>query len=184
MLGPQIRNRPITMPQLARPSQEDLKRWLETLDIDFYLCGACDGYHLAHLQQCQGVFDSKLELMEPQGLLAFSTSVELRPTALLTLHSQMNELSQQFTELKLYIDVVDDTLPKLIISCHCLIGAGLTEAQFTEFLGHHQGQTLALLKWIEEKQYAMTDEIQSEISDDAEEGSELIFEMADQHLLH
>ncbi|USD38943.1 MULTISPECIES: YbjN domain-containing protein [Ferrimonas] len=166
------------MPQLTQPGHADLHRWLEALQVEFYLCGACDGFHLTRLQECPGVFDSKLELAEDQSLIQFSTSMELRPAALFKLHSELGELNQRFGDLKLFIELLDDTLPKLIISAQVRTAAGLSEAQFNDFVSHHSQQLQTLLAWVHEQGYALLE------GDDDELPAEIEIELGQQHQLH
>ncbi|WP_157508996.1 YbjN domain-containing protein [Ferrimonas futtsuensis] len=166
------------MPQISQPGHADIHRWLEAMQVEFYLCGACDGFHLTKMQECPGVFDSKLELIEEQGLLQFSTSMELRPATLLKLYSELGELNNRHNELKIFVELMDDTLPKLVISSHVRTAAGLTEEQFADFVGFHSDVKVQLLKWIHEQGYALPDD------NDEESHAAPEIELGQQHLLH
>ncbi|TKB48910.1 YbjN domain-containing protein [Ferrimonas sediminicola] len=166
------------MPQISQPGHADIHRWLEAMQMEFYLCGACDGFHLTKMQELPGVFDSKLELIEEQGLLQFSTSMELRPATLFKLHSELGELNNRHNELKIFIELMDDTLPKLVITTHVRTAAGLSEAQFADFVGYHSEVKIQLLRWLHDQGYALPDEVEEEQPSAPE------IELSQQTLLH
>ena len=112
--------------------RKQLEKWLTHAGFSFSLCDQCSGLHLASLQEIDGVVDSRL-FLEPWGLL-LSTELEIRPSALLVLSADLGRLHMDYPTLKLFLDVVDDGMPQLVVGATALTGAGLEEAQFRLFV--------------------------------------------------
>lgn len=112
--------------------RKQLEKWLTHAGFSFSLCDQCSGLHLASLQEIEGVVDSRL-FLEPWGLL-LSTELEIRPSALLVLSADLGRLHMDYPTLKLFLDVVDDGMPQLVVGATTLTGAGLEEAQFRLFV--------------------------------------------------
>jgi hypothetical protein len=109
-----------------------LERWLSRAGIDYYLCDQCNGLHLSGLQELEGVVDSRL-FIETWGLL-LSTELVIRPVALLPLAADLGRLNMDYPTLKLFLDIVDDAMPQLVVGAMQLSGAGITEEQFQLFV--------------------------------------------------
>lgn len=105
---------------------------MEHARVTVELCGHCEGLHLSDLRQLEGVVDSRL-LVEPFGLL-LTTGVEVRPMALMALAADLGRLSMDYPILKLFLDIVDDATPQLVISAIYPGAAGITQGQFADFL--------------------------------------------------
>ena len=112
--------------------RKQLETWLTSAGFGFSLCDQCSGLHLTSLQEIEGVVDSRL-FLEPWGLL-LSTELEVRPSALLVLAADLGRLHMDYPTLKLFLDVVDDGMPQLVVGATTLTGAGLEEAQFRLFV--------------------------------------------------
>lgn len=128
---------------LANPDAALLEKWLRRLGIKYYLCGECQGLHISEIHALQGVVDSRL-LVENDSVL-FSTEVELRPSLLLALNSELNYLAMNFQTLKAFIDVVDEDVPRLVLGDALLTGAGITFEQFSLFFQVTLEQTKAVI---------------------------------------
>ena len=111
---------------------EMLQDWLQQAGTDFYLCKQCDGIHLQALQDTAGVIDSRL-FLEEFGLL-LSTELELRPAAVLAVSADLGRLNMDYPTLKVFIDVVDDALPQLVVAGNLCLGPGLNKDQFLHFV--------------------------------------------------
>jgi hypothetical protein len=109
-----------------------LQAWLDNADTEYYLCNQCEGLHLPALQQLEGAVDSRL-FEEPYGLL-LSTELEVRPVALFPLAAELARLNMDFPTLKLFLDVVDDATPQLVVAGVLPATAGLSGQQFADFL--------------------------------------------------
>lgn len=119
------------MNDLAKPDAAQLEKWLHRMGVKYYLCGECQGLHISEVHSLQGVVDSRL-LVENDAIL-FSTEVEVRPSLLLVLNSEMNYLAMNFQTLKAFIDVVDEDVPRLVMGDTLLAGAGVSFEQFALF---------------------------------------------------
>jgi hypothetical protein len=120
----------MTAPQLI--STDTMQSWLEELGTEFYLCNRCDGIHLRALQDTEGVIDSRL-FLEEFGLL-LSTELELRPSAVLAVTAELGRLNMDYPTLKIFLDMVDDALPQLVVAGNLPIGSHLTRDQFVHFI--------------------------------------------------
>jgi Putative bacterial sensory transduction regulator len=120
------------MPQIEKPDRALLEHWMEETHVAFDLCGECEGLHVRALQALDGVVDSRI-LLEHYGLV-FTTGLEVRPMALLPLSADLHRLNMEFPTLKLFLDIIDDATPQLVIAGFLPTGAGLTRDQFAGFV--------------------------------------------------
>lgn len=120
------------MSSIEKPDRALLERWLKETRVDFDLCGQCEGLHISALQSLDGVVDSRI-LLEHYGLV-FSTGLEVRPMALLPLSADISRLNMEFPTLKIFLDIVDDATPQLVIAGFLPTSAGLNRDQFTAFV--------------------------------------------------
>lgn len=109
-----------------------LMRWLEEARVEYSECNECDGLHLAALKSIEGVIDSRV-FLERYGLL-LTTELEIRPMALLPLAADLGRINMDYPTLKVFLDVVDDATPQLVIAGTLPTQAGLTLAQCAHFL--------------------------------------------------
>ena len=118
--------------QLEKPDRRLLKAWLGDARVEFSECGECEGLHLAALQGIEGVIDSRL-FLERYGLL-LTTELEIRPMAVLPLSADLGRVNMDYPTLKIFLDVVDDATPQLVIAGILPTQAGLTLAQCAHFI--------------------------------------------------
>ena len=118
--------------QLEKPDRRLLKAWLGDARVEFSECGECEGLHLAALQGIEGVIDSRL-FLERYGLL-LTTELEIRPMAVLPLSADLGRVNMDYQTLKIFLDVVDDATPQLVIAGILPTQAGLTLAQCAHFI--------------------------------------------------
>lgn len=121
-----------SMPSPTAVDHALIERWTRQAGQECYLCGTCNGLHLADLQTLDGVIDARL-FLEPEGVL-FTTELELRPMAVLPAAADLGRLSLQYPTLKLFLDILDDSVPRLVASDTLLTGAGATFEQMHYFL--------------------------------------------------
>ncbi|WP_167386795.1 YbjN domain-containing protein [Aeromonas cavernicola] len=114
------------------PSSEMIMRWLQQARIEHYICDQCHGIHVVSLQSVDGVQESRI-FVEEEGLL-FSSELELRPSALLSLVAELGRLNMEYPSLKIFLDVVDDNLPRLVVGHTVFTKAGLSAEQFVLFV--------------------------------------------------
>ncbi len=113
-------------------STETMQQWLEQVGTEYYLCNQCDGIHLRALQDTEGVIDSRL-FLEEFGLL-LTTELELRPSAVLAVTADLGRLNMDYPTLKIFVDLVDDALPQLVVAGNLPIGSHLSRDQFVHFI--------------------------------------------------
>ncbi|MFN3714369.1 MAG: YbjN domain-containing protein [Alcanivoracaceae bacterium] len=128
---------------LVVPDAAQVERWLRQAGIHHYICDQCHGLHLSELQSREGVLDSRL-FVEEDGLL-LSTEVEIRPASMLMLLAEIPRLNMTWPSLKIFIDVNDDALPR-VVACDLLLGrAGVAFEQFIHFVQANVDATSQLL---------------------------------------
>ena len=132
------------MLSLVNPDAGQVERWLRQAGIQHYICDQCHGLHLSELQGREGVVDARL-FVEEEGLL-LSTELELQPSRLFDVQAMVPRLNMAFPALKVFLDVNDETLPRLI-DCDLLLGrAGVTFDQFIQFVQSTVDATVQLLE--------------------------------------
>ncbi|MEM1113184.1 MAG: YbjN domain-containing protein [Pseudomonadota bacterium] len=120
------------MADLKTPDRELLEAWLKAIHVEHHLCPECDSLHITALQSLEGVVNSRL-VLQPANLL-FSTELEIRPMAILALAADLGRINMDYPNLKVFLDVVDDATPQLVVASNLLFGAGVTAPQFNEFI--------------------------------------------------
>lgn len=120
------------MEPLFVPDADQVRRWLNEGSITNYMCEHCDGIHLSELQRMEGVLDSRI-FVESDHLM-ITTEMELRPTAILPLTVEIGRLNVAFPHCKLFLEVTDEALPKLVIMDTLHTRAGVSFSQFRHFL--------------------------------------------------
>jgi hypothetical protein len=118
--------------ELKKLNRDLLKIWLQDARVEFSECGECEGLHLAALQGIEGVIDSRL-FLERYGLL-LTTELEIRPMALLALSADLGRINMDYPTLKVFLDVVDDATPQLVMAGVQPTQPGLTLAQCAHFI--------------------------------------------------
>lgn len=130
--------------------------WLEEAGIPHYLCGQCRGLHLPQLQQRDGVIEARL-FVEDFGL-SLVTELDLRATALLPATADVGLMNLDFPLLKIFPDVIDGELPKLVGEGILLTGAGVTFEQFRYFVRETIKQTEAFVETCRQRDFLVAPE--------------------------
>ncbi|STH80137.1 TPR repeat-containing protein [Escherichia coli] len=52
------------MTSLVVPGLDTLRQWLDDLGMSFFECDNCQALHLPHMQNFDGVFDAKIDLID------------------------------------------------------------------------------------------------------------------------
>ena len=139
------------MTSIQVPDKALLQEWLDATGTEHYLCGQCEGLHIRALQDTPGVIDSRL-FLEEYGLL-LTTELEIRPGALLLLSADLGRLNMDYPTLKIFLDVVDEALPQLVVAAMCPAGAGLSPNQFKLFVATTIEATAHLAQGCEQLNY-------------------------------
>ncbi|GAA4493889.1 YbjN domain-containing protein [Pseudaeromonas paramecii] len=130
------------------PNFDIIIRWLQQGQIPHYMCDQCHGIHMVDVQSMEGVLESRL-FVESEGLL-LSTELEVRPSGLLLLVSELGRLNMNYPALKIFVDVVDDNLPRLMVCASAYIEAGMTPEQLTLFVQRTLAATQQLISECEQ----------------------------------
>jgi len=141
---------------MQTPDADLAMQWLEKAGIPHYLCGQCRGLHLSQLQQRDGVIDARL-FVEDFGL-SLVTELDLRATALLPATADTGLFNLDFPLLKVFPDVIDGELPKLVAEGILLTGAGVTSEQFRHFVRETVKQTEALVEVCRQREFLVAPE--------------------------
>jgi len=108
-----------------------LQLWLKVAAVAYRDVGGGEGLHVAALKNIEGFIDSRL-FVEPYGLL-LTTELEIRPMALLPMAADLGRINMDYPILKIFLDVVDDATPQLVIAGVLQTHAGLTLEQTAQF---------------------------------------------------
>lgn len=127
------------MDSLVVPTLDTLRRWLDNLGVSFFECDTCQALHLPHMQNFEGVFDAKIDLVD--NVVLFSAMAEIKPSALLTVASDLSAINAGSLTLKAFLDIQDDNLPKLVVCQTLLVEVGVTVEQFEAFFRQSEQQT-------------------------------------------
>ena len=120
------------MADLSKLDRPLVEQWLREARVAFDECGECDGLHIRALRSIDGAIDSRL-FLERYGLL-LTTELEIRPMALLGVSADLGRLNMDFPTLKIFLDIVDDATPQLVIAGVLPASPGLALQQFAAFI--------------------------------------------------
>ena len=120
------------MNELVVPDMASLEAWVKQAGYGSWQCDQCHGLHIDVLQELDGIVDSRL-FLEPFGLV-FSTELDIRNSTLLAVSADLGRLNMTYPTMKLFLDVVDDGTPLLVISQSLLTAQGITYAQFVSYM--------------------------------------------------
>lgn len=142
------------MDSLVVPVLDTLRQWLDELGISFFECDNCQALHLPHMQNFDGVFDAKIDLVND--VVLFTAMAEVRPTALLALAADLSAINASSLTVKAFIDLQDDNLPKLVVCQSIGTGAGLAFDQFAWFMRQSEEQISMVIMEASAHQLLMT----------------------------
>lgn len=131
------------MDKLVIPDVVILKAWLEQLDIVYYECDNCDALHLYAAQTIDGLLDAKLDIID--NTLICSASAIIRPSVIMSLMSELNQINASTLTTKLFIDIQDDNLPRLIVCQAVSVINGFTRSQFHGFIIEFEDQIMQIM---------------------------------------
>ncbi|HFZ2390214.1 YbjN domain-containing protein [Klebsiella aerogenes] len=126
------------MDSLVVPGLDTLRHWLDELGISFFECDSCQALHLPHMQNFDGIFDAKIDLLD--NVVLFSALAEVKPSALLPLSADLSVINASSLTVKAFLDIQDDNLPKLVVCQALPVGAGVTLEQFAWFFRQSEEQ--------------------------------------------
>lgn len=120
------------------PTLDTLRQWLDDAGITYFECDSCQALHLPHMQNFDGVFDAKIDLIND--VVLFSALAEVKPSALLALASDLSAINAGSLTVKAFLDIQDDNLPKLVVCQSLFAGAGVSFKQFSWFMRQSEEQ--------------------------------------------
>ena len=126
------------MNSLVAPGLDTLRQWLDELGISFFECDTCQALHLPHMQNFDGLFDAKIDLIND--VVLFTAMAEVKPSALLALAADLSAINASSLTVKAFLDIQDDNLPKLVVCQTLSSGAGVTLEQFAWFMRQSEEQ--------------------------------------------
>ncbi|WLI78494.1 YbjN domain-containing protein [Kosakonia sp. H02] len=126
------------MDSLVVPGLDTLRHWLDELGINFFECDNCQALHLPHMQNFDGVFDAKIDLVND--ILLFTAMAEVKPSALLALAGDLSAINASSLTVKAFLDIQDDNLPKLVVCQSLSVAAGVAFEQFAWFMRQSEEQ--------------------------------------------
>ena len=145
------------------PTLDTLRQWLDDAGITFFECDSCRALHLPHMQNFDGVFDAKIDLIND--IILFTALAEVRPSALLALASDLSAINAGSLTVKAFLDIQDDNLPKLVVCQSFFAGAGLSFKQFAWFMRHSEEQISMVMLEASAHQLLFTSEEEPENND-------------------
>ncbi|CEU55066.1 YbjN sensory transduction regulator [Salmonella enterica subsp. enterica serovar Typhi] len=126
------------MISLVVPTLDTLRQWLDDLGMNFFECDTCQALHLPHMQNFDGVYDAKINLVD--NTVLFSAMAEVRPSALLPLAADLSAINASSLTVKAFLDMQDDNLPKLVVCQSLSVMQGVTYEQFEWFVRQSEEQ--------------------------------------------
>ncbi|EKT58368.1 YbjN domain-containing protein [Providencia sneebia] len=150
------------MDSICYPDIPKFREWLDQLKTSYFECDSCAALHLPHMQNIEGIFDAKLDIVN--NVLVLSALAELKPTAIVTLVANISQINASSLTAKIFLEINNENLPKLIVSQSFSLEAGMTYNQFCHFLQQAEDQISSIVFEIYSNNllYANHDEIDEE----------------------
>ena len=155
------------MDSICYPDISQLREWLDQLKTSYFECDSCAALHLPHMQNIDGIFDAKLDIIN--NVLVLSALAELKPTAIIPLVANISQINASSLTAKVFLEINNENLPKLVVSQSFSLGAGMTYRQFSHFIQEAEEQISSIVFEIFSNNllYANHDEFEeAEVEDD------------------
>ena len=82
------------------PTLDTLRQWLDDAGITFFECDSCRRCICLYMQNFDGIFDAKIDLIND--VILFSALAEVKPSALLALALDLSGDQRQFLTVKAF----------------------------------------------------------------------------------
>ncbi|MEY0231848.1 YbjN domain-containing protein [Providencia manganoxydans] len=153
------------MDTICYPDISQLREWLDQLKTSYFECDSCAALHLPHMQNIDGIFDAKLDIIN--NVLVLSALAELKPTAIITLVANISQINASSLTAKVFLEINNENLPKLIVSQSFSLEAGMTYRQLSHFLQQAEEQISSIVFEIYSNNllYSNQDEFEEEMTD-------------------
>ena len=145
---------------------DQLKSWLDELQIAYYECDSCQALHLPHLQYINGIFDAKIDILED--VLVFTAIAELKPSAIVPLMANLSQINASSLFIKTFLEISDDNLPKLVLCQSLSVGVGISFNQFELFLQKAEEQSAEVISEIFNNGFLYGERQETEEGDEGE----------------
>ncbi|MCC8380905.1 MULTISPECIES: YbjN domain-containing protein [unclassified Xenorhabdus] len=156
------------MDSMVTPNLATLRNWLDKLKISYFENEASQVLHLPHMQNIEGLFDAKIDLLGD--VVFFSALAEVRPTAIIPLVANLSQINASSLTVKAFLDIQDENLPKLIVCQSFPIAAGMTFQQFSHFLKLGEEQIANVIFEVHSSNFLyVTSDMESEMEVEDEE---------------
>lgn len=125
------------------PELSIIAQWLNRLNVDFYQCDQCQALHLSYLQKIEGVNDAKIELIDD--ILVISMNAEIKQSAIVALLSELSQINQSVFFTKVYLDINDNSEPKIVFAYSMHVAERVTFNQFSMSLASVEEESLQII---------------------------------------
>lgn len=122
---------------------EQIVAWLSKLSTEYYQCQHCIGLHIVRIQKSGDVCDAKIELIDD--ILSYRIVAEIRQTAIATLVAELSIINASSRFLKVFLEITDNSTPKLVILHALPCNEGLTYRQFANFIQQVEEEALHII---------------------------------------
>ena len=144
-------------PLMQNLDANQVMQWLDRAHIAHYVCGECHGIHFNDLQAMDGILESRL-FVEADYLMLFS-ELEIRPSMLMQVLADVSRMNLNYMHLKIFVDLIDESLPRLVIQGNLPHSAGLSFEQFHLFVENGLQATQALVEECQQLSYVTGNEL-------------------------
>ena len=154
------------MDSLVVPSLDTLRQWLDEIGMSFFECDTCQALHLPHMQNFDGVFDAKIDLID--NVVLFSALAEVKPSALLAVGADLSAINASSLTVKAFLDMQDDNLPKLVVCQSLSAAVGVSFEQFAAFVQQSEEQVSMVILEASAQQLLYKPEEEEQPSEDVQ----------------
>ncbi|KLN96117.1 YbjN domain-containing protein [Moellerella wisconsensis] len=160
------------MESICYPDIPKLREWLDQLKTSYFECDACSALHLPHMQNIDGIFDAKLDILN--NVLVLSALAEVKPTAIITLLANISQINASSLTAKVFLEINDENLPKLVVSQSFSLDAGMTYNQFNHFVQQAEDQISSIIFEIHSNNllYSNREDMEEEIDEEEPDNSD------------
>lgn len=122
---------------------EDISGWLSRLETEHYQCQGGVGLHITRVQKSGDICMARVEFIDE--ILSYRLVTEIRQSAIATLLAELSIINSSSRFLKIFIDLVDDSSPKLVIMHSVDCSEGLSFRQFANFIQQIEEEALQII---------------------------------------
>lgn len=129
---------------LIVPNLVEISQWLDSLNVTYHqFDDENNQLHLSYLQKVNGVFDAKIILLDE--MLTITVVAEVKQSAIAILVGELSDINQTALFVKVYLDIKDDQLAKIVFSYSIPVSNGITFDQFSLALARLEEEALQII---------------------------------------